>query len=302
MKRREKANVRSRQHQSGLFLNTSGHHAAPRRPLTPATRSPALCARLTLTMPVHEKRFGVRRKKSILMGSMLEAIELSKAYGGNVALNALDLHIHQGEIFCLLGANGAGKTTTINLFLNFIPPSSGTAKINGLNVVEHPLETKRYLAYIPEQVMLYRNLTGIENLEYFTSLSGARYSRAQLLDFLAQAGLPAEAAEKRVSAYSKGMRQKVGIAIAIAKEAKALLLDEPTSGLDPKAANEFSELLKKMRDSGAAILVATHDLFRAKESGTRVGIMKHGRMVATLRTEEIGHAELEQIYLEHMHD
>ncbi len=235
------------------------------------------------------------------MGSMLEAIELSKAYGGNVA-NALDLHIHQGEIFCLLGANAAGKTTTINLFLNFIPPSSGTAKINGLNVVEHPLETKRYLAYIPEQVMLYRNLTGIENLEYFTSLSGARYSRAQLVDYLAQAGLPGEAAEKRVSAYSKGMRQKVGIAIAIAKEAKALLLDEPTSGLDPKAANEFSELLKKMRDSGAAILVATHDLFRAKESGTRVGIMKHGRMVATLRTEEIGHAELEQIYLEHMHD
>jgi len=241
-------------------------------------------------------------QKSILVGPVLEAIELSKAYGGNVALNALDLHIHQGEIFCLLGANGAGKTTTINLFLNFTPPSSGTAKINGLNVVEHPLETKRYLAYIPEQVMLYRNLTGIENLEYFTSLSGARYSRAQLLDYLAQAGLPGEAAEKRVSAYSKGMRQKVGIAIAVAKEAKALLLDEPTSGLDPKAANEFSELLKKMRDSGAAILVATHGLFRAKESGTRVGIMKHGRMVATLRTEEIGHAELEQIYLEHMHD
>src|ERR1051326_2178536 len=272
MERREKANVRSRQHQSGLFLNTSGQNATPRRPLTPPTRSPGLCARLTLITAVHEKRFGSRRKQSILIGSMLEAIELSKSYGGGVALNALNPPLPQGEIFCLLGANGAGKTTTINLFLNFIPPSSGIAKINGLNVVEHPLETKKSLGYIPEQVMLYRNLTGIENLEYFTSLSGARYTRAQLLDFLAQAGLPAEAAEKRVSAYSKGMRQKVGIAVAIAKEAKALLLDEPTSGLDPKAANEFSELLKKMRDAGAAILVATHDLFRAKESGTRVGI------------------------------
>ena len=123
-----------------------------------------------------------------------------------------------------------------------------------------------------------------------------------MLGFLTEAGLPAGAAEKRVGTYSKGMRQKVGIAIAIAKKAKALLLDEPTSGLDPKAANEFSEQLKKMSDSGAAILMTTHDLFRAKESGTRVGIMKHGRMVTALRTEEIGHADLERIYLEHMHD
>src|SRR5205823_4465237 len=152
-----------------------------------------------------------------------------------------------GEIFCLLGANGAGKTTTINLFLNFIPPTSGTARISGLDVVEHSLESKKYLAYIPEQVMLYRNLTGLENLEYFTSLAGGeRYTRPQLLCFLKEAGLPPGAAEKRVGAYSKGMRQKVGIAIAIAKKARALLLDEPTSGLDPKAANEFSEQLKKM--------------------------------------------------------
>lgn len=233
---------------------------------------------------------------------MLEAINLSKSYNGTPALEPLNLKIEPGEIFCLLGANGAGKTTTINLFLNFIPPSSGTAKINGLDVVEHSLETKKYLAYIPEQVMLYRNLTGVENLEYFTALAGERYSRAQLLDLLKEAGLPDGAAEKRVGEYSKGMRQKVGIAIAIAKKAKALLLDEPTSGLDPKASNEFSELLKKMRDGGAAILVATHDLFRAKETGTRVGIMKHGRMVALLRTEEVGHADLERIYLEHMHD
>jgi ABC-2 type transport system ATP-binding protein len=98
------------------------------------------------------------------------------------------------------------------------------------------------------------------------------------------------------------MRQKVGIAIALAKKAEALLLDEPTAGLDPKASNEFSGLLKQLGDRGVAVLMATHDLFRAKESGTRVGIMKHGRLVATLETKDIGHADPERIYLEHMHD
>jgi ABC-2 type transport system ATP-binding protein len=234
---------------------------------------------------------------------MLEAANLSKSYDGSVALRGLNLRVEPGEIFCLLGANGAGKTTTINLFLNFIQPSGGTAAVNGLNVAANPLESKKYLAYIPEQVMLYKNLSGLENLEYFTALGTAeKHSKQQLLGFLAEAGLPAEAAERRVSGYSKGMRQKVGIAIAIAKKAKALLLDEPTSGLDPKASNEFSELLRKFRDSGAAVLMTTHDLFRAKETGTRVGIMKHGEMVRTLRTEEIGHADLERIYLEDMND
>jgi ABC-2 type transport system ATP-binding protein len=233
---------------------------------------------------------------------MLEATGLSKSYNGTTALHPLDLRIEPGEIFCLLGANGAGKTTTINLFLNFIPPSSGTAKIGGLNVVEQPLESKRLLAYIPEQVMLYKNLTGIENLEYFTSLAGGNHTKTELMGFLEEAGLARADAGKRVGAYSKGMRQKVGIAIAIAKKARALLLDEPTSGLDPKASNEFSELLKKLSGSGAAILMATHDLFRAKETGTRVGIMKHGRLVANYATSELGHAGLERIYLEHMHD
>jgi ABC-2 type transport system ATP-binding protein len=98
------------------------------------------------------------------------------------------------------------------------------------------------------------------------------------------------------------MRQKVGIAIATAKKAKALLLDEPTSGLDPRASNEFSELLKQLSGGGAAILMATHDLFRVKETGTRVGIMKQGAMVAQMRTSELAHADLERIYMEHMRD
>jgi ABC-2 type transport system ATP-binding protein len=234
---------------------------------------------------------------------VLEAIHLTKRYNGVTALDDLTLCVVPGDVFCLLGANGAGKTTTINLFLNFMPPTAGVARINGLDVTKQPLETKKFLAYIPETVMLYRNLTGLENLEYFSALAGrADYTRAQLLDFLSQVGLQPGAADKRVGTYSKGMRQKVGFSIALAKNAKALLLDEPTSGLDPKAANEFSALLARLSDSGVAVLMATHDLFRAKESGTRVGLMRQGRLVRTLETTEVGHADLERIYLEHMHD
>jgi ABC-2 type transport system ATP-binding protein len=234
---------------------------------------------------------------------MLEAAALKKQYNGHLALKGLDLRIDPGEIYCLLGANGAGKSTTINLFLDFIKPTSGHAYINGKDVQDHSLESKRIVAYIPEIVMLYRNLTGLENLRYFSQLAGhSDYSEGQLLGFLKRAGLPDHAPDKRVGGYSKGMRQKVGIAIAIAKQAKALLLDEPTSGLDPKASNEFSELLVQLSQEGVAILMATHDLFRAKESGTRVGIMKHGELVADLSTRDIGHTDLEALYLQHMHD
>ena len=234
---------------------------------------------------------------------MIEAIELTKTFDATIAVDHIDLLIKPGEIFCLLGANGAGKTTTINLFLNFVAPTSGAARIGGLNVVEHPIETKKQLAYIPEQVTLYRNLTGLENLRFFSRLAGAAAdSDAELLAILAHAGLTAEQARNRVGTYSKGMRQKVGIAITIAKGASALLLDEPTSGLDPKASNDFSTLLADLSARGVAILMATHDLFRAKESGTSVGIMKHGRLVETLSTDQLGHRDLEQIYLAHMKD
>lgn len=234
---------------------------------------------------------------------MLKTLDLTKKYQGATALDALNLTVEAGEIYCLLGANGAGKTTTINLLLNFIQPDAGKAFIKGLDVAENSLETKKFIAYIPEQVNLYRNLTGLENLEYFTSLAGKTdYAPEDLRRFLRDAGLPAAAVDRRVSGYSKGMRQKVGIALATAKRAEVLLLDEPTSGLDPQAANEFSELLTKLSRAGVAVLMATHDLFRAKETGTRVGIMKHGRLVAQMTTDEIGHADLEKIYLEHIRE
>jgi ABC-2 type transport system ATP-binding protein len=233
---------------------------------------------------------------------MLEAIDLTKLYGNFCALKSVNLNIRPGDIYCLLGANGAGKTTTINLFLNFIAPSEGVVKVNGLDVTAHPLETKRFLAYIPETVMLYGNLSGLENLAYFARLGGhSEYTEADLRSFLARVGLQPDAVDRRISAYSKGMRQKVGVAIALAKQAKALLLDEPTSGLDPKASNEFSTLLRQLQAGGAAILMATHDLFRAKETGTRIGIMREGRLMRELSTDEVTHADVERIYLEHMH-
>ncbi len=234
---------------------------------------------------------------------MLKANRLSKRFNGNTALDSVTLSVEPGEVYCLLGANGAGKTTLINLFLSFLSPSGGEARVAGLNVMDHPLETKRHLAYIPEQVMLYGVLSGVENLDYFVALAtGTRLPKERLMALLAEVGLDAAAAGKRVSTYSKGMRQKVGIAIALAKGAKALLLDEPTSGLDPKAANEFSYLLKRAADGGAAILMATHDLFHAKQTGNRIGIMKRGRLVDALGSGDISHTDLEQLYLRHMQD
>ena len=234
---------------------------------------------------------------------MLEAVQLSKRFNGHAALSDLDLKVEAGEVFCLLGANGAGKTTTLHLFLGFLEPTSGQALVGGLDVAEEPLETKHRLAYIPEQVQLYPSLTGLENLAYFTALAGrGGLTEDELRALLERAGLESEAAGRRTSTYSKGMRQKVAIAIALAKGAQALLLDEPTSGLDPKAANELTHLLRELSQEGVAVLMATHDLFRAKEVGHRLGIMKRGQLLDVLDATAVDHAEVERIYLEHMHD
>jgi ABC-2 type transport system ATP-binding protein len=233
---------------------------------------------------------------------MLTLETLTKRFPGAAApaVDNLSLTIAPGELFALLGPNGAGKTTTINCLLGFLTPDAGRALIDGLDVVREPLETKRRLAYIPEQVNLYGTFSGVENLAYFSELAGHRYPDTDLRRFLAEAGLQTDAHNRRVSGYSKGMRQKVGIAIALAKQAKALLLDEPTSGLDPSASHEFSQLLRQLRERGVAILMATHDLFRAKQDATRVGIMRHGKLAHILSADELRHTDLEKLYLETM--
>ncbi len=232
---------------------------------------------------------------------MLECRQLAKRFGDVVALDALDLRVAPGEVFCLLGANGAGKTTTINLFLGFLTPSAGNLRVDGVDPAADPRAARARLAYIPEQVNLYPLLTGLENLDYFSSLaSGRRISEAELLEYFTQAGLAHEHARRPVREYSKGMRQKVGIAIALAKRSRALLLDEPLSGLDPKAASEFCALLSRLRDDGAAVMLATHDLMRARDVGTRVGIMRAGRLVGVHDTADLTHSQLEQVYLDLM--
>lgn len=233
---------------------------------------------------------------------MLQASNLTKKYGSFTALSALNLSVKEGEIFCLLGANGAGKSTTINLFLNFIEPTEGQAVIGSMDVSRHAKKTKQMLSYIPENLMLYPNLTGLENLDFFCGLGGRHYSVDQLSELLRQAGLQPNFMHKRVSSYSKGMRQKVGIALALAREAKVLLLDEPTSGLDPKASNEFSELLLDMKKKGVATLMATHDLFRAKDTGTHIGIMKEGQLIEQFASSDVSFQDLEKLYLKHMHN
>ena len=233
---------------------------------------------------------------------MIEIKDLIKKYNSYTAVNSLNLEVKPGEIFCLLGANGAGKSTTINIILNFLEPTSGIVKVNGLDVTKNSLETKKYIAYIPEQVMLYNSFSGLENLEYFSSLSEKNYSKDELASFLSEAGLATEHFTKKVGNYSKGMRQKVGIAMAMAKDAKVLLLDEPTSGLDPKSSYEFSMLLKNLSEKGVAILMATHDLFRTKEMNAKVGIMKKGNLLTTFRAEEFNHSDIEKIYMDYISD
>ena len=232
---------------------------------------------------------------------MITTKNLTKNFGEKCALDKLNLRVNQGEIYCLLGANGAGKTTTIKLLLGFILPTNGIALINNKDVHQKGTDTKKTLAYIPENLMLYPNLTAVENLDYFSGIAGIQLSASELSNHLIEAGLEEAFFKKRISTFSKGMRQKVGIAIALAKNAQALLLDEPTSGLDPKASHEFGLLLKKLCDKGVATLMATHDLFRARAVATHIGIMKDGQLKKQFIARDVSLSELEKIYLDTMY-
>jgi ABC-2 type transport system ATP-binding protein len=235
---------------------------------------------------------------------MLQAIDLTKRYEDQqLALDALNLEIKEGEIFFLLGANGAGKTTTINLFLNFIEPTGGKALINGIDVTKEPLESKKYVSYVSENVMLYGNFTARQNLDFFAKLGGkTNLTREDYYMRMREVGLQEEAFEKKLKTFSKGMRQKVGLTIAIIKDAPNILLDEPTAGLDPKAAAELMQILVNLKRQGKSILMCTHDIFRAKNIADRVGIMKEGRLVMVRTREEFLEDDLEKIYMNYMQE
>lgn len=233
---------------------------------------------------------------------ILKAEDLSKRYeDGVLALDHMNLDVRPGEVYCLLGANGAGKTTTVNLFLNFIPPTTGTCYIKGIDVTKDPLEAKKHVAFVSENVMLYGNFTARQNLDFFARLGGKEnLSRDDYYQVMRRVSLQEKAFEQRVKSFSKGMRQKLGISIAIIKDAPAILLDEPTSGLDPKAAAEFLEILNELREEGKAVLMSTHDIFRAKDIADRVGIMKEGRLVMERTREELQYEDLVKIYIDYM--
>jgi ABC-2 type transport system ATP-binding protein len=235
---------------------------------------------------------------------MLQAIDLTKRYEDQqLALDALNLEIKEGEIFFLLGANGAGKTTTINLFLNFIEPTGGKALINGIDVTKEPLESKRYVSYVSENVMLYGNFTARQNLDFFAKLGGkTNLTKEDYYMRMREVGLQEEAFEKKLKTFSKGMRQKVGLTIAIIKDAPNILLDEPTAGLDPKAAAELLQILVNLKRQGKSILMCTHDIFRAKNIADRVGIMKEGRLVMVRTRSEFLEDDLEKIYMNYMQE
>ena len=231
---------------------------------------------------------------------MIDIQNTSKSFNGTFALKNLNLKINAGEIVGLLGANGAGKSTTINILLGFLAHDSGQVQINGLDVGTNVTATRKLIGYIPENVNLYPYLTGLENLDYFCKLADLKYDKQELSSFLTECGLQQEAHAKQVENYSKGMRQKVGIAIAYAKKAKVYLLDEPASGLDPLASNELSALLKKLATNGAAILMASHDIFRVKETCNRIGILKHGELLQDIQASDISSNDLEKLYLNFM--
>ena len=231
---------------------------------------------------------------------MINIQNVSKSFKGGIAIQNLSLNVQKGEILGLLGANGAGKSTTINMLLGFLNPDTGKVEIDDLDTNKNSKETREMIGYIPENVNLYPYLTGLESLDYFCQLAGLKYAKKELEEYLTICGLEKGAHSKKVNGYSKGMRQKVGIAIAYAKKAKVYLLDEPASGLDPLASNELSSLLKKLASEGATILMASHDIFRVREVCNRIGILKNGILVKEINSKDVSANELETLYLNFM--
>ena len=224
--------------------------------------------------------------------------EVSKRFGDKTAVDGLSLDIGKGQVVCLLGPNGAGKTTTLKMILGLETASAGRVTVRGIDVARQPGRARRYMAYIPEMVALHEAFSGLENLRYFTALvGGEKPSRAHLEACLERAGLQREAWDRRLAGYSKGMRQKVGVAIALAKGAELLVLDEPTSGLDPRSAFDFARLIREVAGAGAGVIMATHDLFRAKDMGTRILVLKDGRIVRTIDPATSSYEDIEKAYL-----
>jgi len=221
---------------------------------------------------------------------------LTKAYGDRTVVAGLDLQVRAGEVYALLGPNGAGKSTTIACLLGLASADAGTIRLAGSDLPTADAAVA-HAAYIAENVALYDRLTGIENVEFYMRLHGRRPDRKTIERLLTKAGLAPDAWAHLAHTYSKGMRQKVGIVMALAKEASVLVLDEPTSGLDPEASVAFGRSLRELASDGVAVLMATHDLFRAQETADRCGMLVAGRKVGEWTIGDLDAGELERHYL-----
>lgn len=208
---------------------------------------------------------------------LIDSVRLS--YGVQPVLDGLSLAVPAGSITALLGGNGAGKSTTLAALLGFVRPQSGRIAVCGIDPAADPDAARRRIAYLPENVALYEHLSAVENADYLLALSGERQSRAAIVEAFEAAGLQQAAWDRRLGGFSKGMRQKVAIAVALLRQVPVLLLDEPTSGLDPRATGDFNALLTTVRDRGTAVLMVTHDLLSAADVADRIGFLEAGRIV-----------------------
>jgi len=196
-------------------------------------------------------------------------------------LKGISFEVETGSIYALLGGNGAGKSTTLLTLLGFLRPDKGSASVLNYDVTNQTSTLRQQVAYLPEAATLYPHLNAYENLEYFLDLAGKKLSRTQLDQTLDEVGLQADSRIKHMETYSKGMRQKVAIALAMLRDTPIFLLDEPTSGLDPIAIDEFNLLVRKLAKRGKTILMVTHDVYGACQVADRIGLVRRGKLVGS---------------------
>jgi ABC-2 type transport system ATP-binding protein len=227
---------------------------------------------------------------------MIVASSLCVRLDQQTVLDEVNFKVRQGEVFALLGGNGAGKSTTLKTFLGTISPSSGTATVMELSVATDTDVIRSKVAYLPESVMLYGHLTGLENIEYFLSLASIKKSETEIEQALQQVALQKNAWHKAMSNYSKGMRQKTAIALALLRDAPLLFLDEPTSGLDPNAIDEFNKLITTLASEGATVFMVTHDVYGACQIAHRIGLLDNGKIVGMFERRNNTHIDTEEVH------
>jgi ABC-2 type transport system ATP-binding protein len=213
---------------------------------------------------------------------------LTKRYGDKVAVDRLDLEVRPGEVFGLLGPNGAGKTTTILMLLGLAEPTAGSARVVGLDPTREPLTVKRRVGYLPDQVGFDEHLTGRQNLRYTARLNRIADDEAdqRISDLLSRVG-PASVADRAFGTYSRGMRQRLGIAEVLVKDPQVAILDEPTVAIDPEGVAEILTLIRSLADDGMAVLLSSHLLQQVQSVCDRVGIFVDGRLVASGAVQEL---------------